>query len=73
MFPNHISNDLYCQADSDKDLLRAREDNNEYRNCRWFLDRWDLPNSTECIEHLNSPEITRLNKLAIIEYELGGL
>ena len=70
-----IRNDLYCQSDLDRDRRKAKNNQHFIKRewCqRWFLNWWDLPHSTECVELLNSREITRLNKLAINEYESGG-
>ena len=66
-----IRNDFYSQHDFHMDLCKRerREPNFEYRLPIWFINWFDLPQSTECMEYLNSPEITKLNKLAIDEYE----
>ena len=66
-----IRKDFYSQHDFHMDLCKRkkREPHFEYRLQIWFVNSFDLPHSTECMQYLNSHDITILNKLAIEDYE----
>lgn len=66
-----IREDIYSYAQYHRDYLKAQKQNNPYRKyfIKWFIQWSDLPKGQECIDYLNSREITKLNASAIKEYE----
>jgi len=68
---SEIRKDFYSQHDFHMDLCKRKktEPNFEYRLSIWFIDWYDLPNSSECMEYLNCHDITILNNLAMEDYE----
>lgn len=65
---------IYSSAQYHRDYLKAEKQNNPYSEyfSNWFIEWADLPKGQDCIDYLNSREITKLNILAIQEYELGA-